>query len=962
MMEPRQLIRSLAAFAICAIALAGVIIGCNGGGGTRPQPVSTVQIRGLSSINYNSMIPISLWLYSPADTHAAITFVYSQGIEGKRNPMTAVPGTISPAVLRKIYVPKGGTEVVFWWHAVADLNPGSIYQKIYVHVNASFSDGVVSNAVGGPLTFQYGYSQGLEPPPYVAGGNLPNTKCGQSYGVKLPVQGGTEPIVWSVWPPGSILPYFLELTFDGRLRGEIPEGYGPATISLTLAASDSSPVGARQSVGLFTFFIDCEKVTPCAPAPQILFTSIPKAKEGQTYIFQANAAGGEGALRWSIANGSLPIGFNFSESGLLSGTPITGSAGVYNFTIKVCDSCELGPQCDTVDVALEIEGIPIECNDAPNITTTTLPNGKEGTGYATVLQHTKGHGAVSWKLKSGSLPQGITLTEGGVLHGTPASGTGGTSGKQYNFTVECCDSCPLGYQCDTQALVLTIVPAVEPCAPPPSITTTSPLPEATEGTIYNYQFKAVNGEGVLKWKITNPAQLPSAMTFTTAGLLTGVPDPGTAGTYELNIEVTDSCPISPQKDSGVFIFKVKSPPCAPPPNITTISIPAATEGQPYDFTFEATDGEGTLTWSQIGGPALPSGLVLEANGQLHGTPAFGTAGLYNNIEIQVADSCPGGSQKDDNLYNLTVNPPGCADPPSITTTALPPGAEGVEYNFKLEAELGEGALTWSILTDKDLLPSNLILGSDGTISGIPQPGTASTYYIHFQVCDSCNPPQCDDAILSLEIKGPCAPAPDITTINADDSFAGSYYECQLEATGGEPPLYWAVENPADLPIGFALSSDGKLTGNPSVGNIGVYQFNVIVADSCFTGQQSDMQLVTLKILSPGTCTETEPNDTTAQANTLSLGCITDGAMSGSDTTDVFTFSLAQMGFHNLELVFQENLNGTFTIQLDGPSGNIETMVDVSSPVAKLWNLQPGDYYLTFIISAGSDFTYTFVFN
>jgi hypothetical protein len=841
----RLLIRILASCAVCSIFLIGMTVGCNGGG--KEKPPFSISFRGVETTNYNSTIPLVLWIQSGEQIHVALALVYSEGVGQDYKPTTPLPGTVNPVSIRKLLVPAGGTEILFWWHAVADLVAGQNHNAVFLKAIITLDDGTSAEAFVGPLEFDYSSMQNLAPPPYVQGGALPDTRCGEAYGTELPVTGGQEPLVWTLWPPGSQLPYFLELTHDGRIRGNIPDDYGPLTVSFVAMVTDSSFITPRRSAGLFTIFIDCVKVEPCAPEPEILFSTIPNAKEEQSYLFQATAAAGEGTLHWTVASGTLPPGFDFSSSGLLSGVPAEGTAGTYDFELQVCDSCPEGQQCDTVQIALTVEGKTVVCDPAPSITTTTLPNAREGDDYAQAIGSTGGHGSKSWLVIQGALPQGISLTSGGVLHGIPGTGTGGTAGINYDFTVQVCDSCPLGAQCDTQALTLNVAAPLIPCADPPQITSANPLPDATENEDYSFQFSVTGGEGGLTWEITNLTEVPTGMNFNAQGLLSGIPDFGTAGTHELHVKVSDSCD-EVQSDSGAFFLTVVGIPCADPPQITTLTVPSGKVGVAYDTMFQASGGEGDLTWTQIGGPALPTGLTLETTGQLHGTPAAGTASTYDDIEIQVADSCPGGAQTAGNLYNLVIEDITCADPPQIQTTALPPGGEGVEYNQMLIASDGEGTLTWEVLGDGDTLPLDLVLDANGTLSGTPVIGTAGTYDIHFQVCDSCTlGAQCDDSHISLEIKPPCAPAPEITTTSIPAAIVGTPYSFQFEGTGGEGQLRWVLKNIMGLPLGWMMSLDGLLTGDPSLPQVGEYSLSVVLSDSCFFGPQSDEGVFNLVI-------------------------------------------------------------------------------------------------------------------
>ncbi|WP_242849003.1 putative Ig domain-containing protein, partial [Syntrophomonas palmitatica] len=71
----------------------------------------------------------------------------------------------------------------------------------------------------------------------------------------------------------------------------------------------------------------------------------------------------------------------------------------------------------------------IQAPAAPAITTGSLPGGTEGTLYSQTLAAT-GDTPITWSKESGDLPEGLSLTDGGVISGTPM--TAGT----YTFTVK----------------------------------------------------------------------------------------------------------------------------------------------------------------------------------------------------------------------------------------------------------------------------------------------------------------------------------------------------------------------------------------------------------------------------------------------------------------------------------------------------------------------------------------------
>jgi hypothetical protein len=150
----------------------------------------------------------------------------------------------------------------------------------------------------------------------------------------------------------------------------------------------------------------------------------------------------------------------------------------------------------------------------------------------------------------------------------------------------------------------------------------------------------------------------------------------------------------------------------------------------------------------------------------------------------------------------------------ITTASLPNATEGVAYSKALVAVNGVEPYDWAVANDSpDELPTGLTLDSEtGVISGTPDPATADTLSIKFQVTD-------DEATvatrtLSLRV---LTPAPVISS----DAFAGAtvdvaYDESPTLTEAGELPGVWILQSGA-LPTGTTLDAgDGSVSGTPTV--------------------------------------------------------------------------------------------------------------------------------------------------
>lgn len=153
-------------------------------------------------------------------------------------------------------------------------------------------------------------------------------------------------------------------------------------------------------------------------------------------------------IGWSaaITSGSLPPGITMSNSGVISGTPTT--VGTYNFQVTVTKTTFMSCYQDfTMVVSAPICTITTDSN---------LPAGYVGLAYSTQLTVDAVANVTGWTVTNGTLPAGLTMSNTGLITGTPL--TAGTS----TFTVTVTGD--QGMSC-SQAFTLNTVN--QPCAPYP---------------------------------------------------------------------------------------------------------------------------------------------------------------------------------------------------------------------------------------------------------------------------------------------------------------------------------------------------------------------------------------------------------------------------------------------------------------------------------------------------------------
>jgi hypothetical protein len=194
----------------------------------------------------------------------------------------------------------------------------------------------------------------------------------------------------------------------------------------------------------------------------------------------------------------------------------------------------------------------------------------------------------------------------------------------------------------TKDFTLTIAGAL-------TITSAPQLPQGVPGTPYNVTLTVAGGVAPFVWSITSGA-LPGGLRLDPGtGTITGVPT--AAGNASFTVTVTDAGNVTSQKAFTLAVI----------PGVTftnPATLPPATAGSAYTFTFGATGGTAPYSWRVIDGSLAP-GLALSAStGVLSGTAS--SSGTFN-FTMEVTDSA---GLKSSRVHTLVV------DLPSVATLAV----------------------------------------------------------------------------------------------------------------------------------------------------------------------------------------------------------------------------------------------------------------------------------------------------
>jgi large repetitive protein len=429
-------------------------------------------------------------------------------------------------------------------------------------------------------------SSGSAIPLTITSANKATFTAGTSGTFKFSANGSPTP----TYSEAGMLPSGVALSATGVLSGTPAIGTN-GIYPITVTAANGVLPDARQS---FTLYVGLLVTT----------TSLPVAYVGP-YSATLTAVGGNAPYKWSKF-GNLPPGLRLKKStGVIFGTP--KAAGIYTFTVRVVDT-RTKTKPAVRHIATKVLSITVPYSDAPVITSaasTGFASGQFDTFTVTAL------GKPAPKLQeTGSLPSGVNFTDNGngtgQLAGTPAGGTTGT----YPITITASNGIAPS---SAQKFTLSINGA-------PSIVSAA---EAifTAGSPGVFDFLA---DGSPAPTFTESGALPSGVTLSAGGVLSGVPALGTNGVY----------PITVTAANGVLPDAIQSFTLYVGLLVTTPSLPAGSVKVDYGYTLQAIGGNKPYKWVLFG--ALPPGLHLKkSTGAITGTPK--TAGTYT-FTVEVSDT------------------------------------------------------------------------------------------------------------------------------------------------------------------------------------------------------------------------------------------------------------------------------------------------------------------------------------
>ncbi|MGB0589728.1 MAG: putative Ig domain-containing protein [Myxococcota bacterium] len=315
-------------------------------------------------------------------------------------------------------------------------------------------------------------------------------------------------------------------------------------------------------------------------------------------------------------------------SGCVEGNLLTCNEDGTAFELIKCDSwlvCWEGAcitcveSSDCTDGAICEEGECVFLDLA--FKTTELPTALQGLPYVFELEGEGGLPPYMWSIHQGELPEGYSLSGGGVLSGMtddpgPSPLLIKLTDSNGDIVVE-----PLSLIVEEHGLY---------------ITTATQLPQVQGDDEVMFQFEAIGGEEPYFWGLAE-GEMPPGLALSSDGLMTGTPE--AAGTFEFTLKAFDNG-APPLVDTKDFMMAVTIPPLevvgSPELDLfvtKVIVLPLIfiipSFPVPYDVQLQAVGGSKPLSWSEdplpsvvssfIPNGGIPEGLTLSEDGRLSGS-------------------------------------------------------------------------------------------------------------------------------------------------------------------------------------------------------------------------------------------------------------------------------------------------------------------------------------------------------
>lgn len=581
------------------------------------------------------------------------------------------------------------------------------------------------------------------------------------------------------------------------------------------------------------------------------------------------------ASSYAITAGSLPAGLALGDQdGAITGTPTTSGTSSFEVTVRNGSRTKAATVTYTISASSALS--------LAYTTPLSFTGGVAIPAQTPAIANTMPGVPVSFAITSGSLPAGLTLGANGAITGTPS-----TPGV-YTFVVTATN----GPRTATASVTYTV-------EDPAALTLAYGTPRFfPQGTAVAPQAPTTTHEtpGVTSTYALLSGSLPTGLALNTDGTISGTPTVQGVSTFTIRVTngtrtATASATYTVENAAALGLAYATPQTFAPNVAIATQTPTVSNPTTGLATTFALTAG------------SLPTGLVLNADGTLTGTPTV--AGTY-----PFTVTATSGTRTASAAVSYTVQSP---IPTGLNYTTPVTYLEQSAITPNLPNPSGGAPTSYTVTAGT--LPAGLVLDpATGVISGTPTGPTLGAVSVTIRGSNAAgNVSQ----TLSITVNPAAPTALNYSTPNT--YFNGTAITTNApNPTGGTPSSYAIMSG--ILPLGLSIDpTTGLITGTPTAATAG--PVSLVIRGTNVTGWVEQTVVVTVNDVAPGALHYSTPNTylngTPIQVNNPNptggipnAYTITAGALPAGLTLDPATGVISG----------KPTANGTFTPTIEGSNG------------------------------------------
>ncbi|WP_370680967.1 putative Ig domain-containing protein [Comamonas sp. GB3 AK4-5] len=556
-------------------------------------------------------------------------------------------------------------------------------------------------------------------------------------------------------------------------------------------------------------------VTVTQPTLGIAPSSLPSGMVNTTYSQNLTASLGTAPYSYAVISDSLPAGLSLSSAGSISGTPT--ASGSFSFTVQATDLYgATGVRSYTLSIAVQL---PV----ANDVSATVAAN----SGANPIMLSTTG--PVSSVAVASQATHGMATASGASISYMPTAGYSGPDSFTYTAANSSGTSNVATVTLSVSAPTLTLAP--------------SSLPAGMVATAYSQSLSASLGSAPYSY-VVSLGTLPSGLSLDApTGQITGTPS--SSGTASFTVQATDRYGAIGSQSYTLQISAIPVP-------VTSAS----------GMTVAANSGASPVTLAITGG--TPTSVAV-AGQAAHGTATASgtsisympTAGFSGQDSFTYTASNAGGTSNTSTV-TMTVSAPTL----TFVSSSLPAGTQSQAYSQTLAASQGAAPYTYAISAGN--LPSGLVLGSDGSLSGTPT--VSGTFSFTVEATDSNGAKGSQIYTLTITVAAPVAN--DVSATVAANSSANAITLNITRATAS------SVAVVSQATHGTATASGTSISYTPAAGYSGGDSFTYTATNASGTSSPATVTITVSEpvlAIAPGSLPSGVVGTAYSQNLTASLG-------------------------------------------------------------------------------------------